>query len=400
MAQRIVVGSTVTFTPSEGEATDYIYNVSDSETASVSAEGVLTALSPGQLAVMIVRYSDNVVVKRAMYQVVTQEELDAVGTLPTFSLEVVPPVTTRVTNVDFQKVFNADFSEDSHGFNISWSYVPIGDGSDDWATELEFQVEMRQGFTLDDPLLTAPALTVLLPRSQDNTYSVSLGGVVPLGLCRAFVGLVSRQNLATSQLEIVNEALVQSGTVTDVVIANSLSTTGVISPVVSAGDLYNEVLSNNFPSWNRVRSNGTILFSGGTYQGNANYTGWKAFDGTTATMSNSDYYAAEHSIGYITPLRHIATSLSVKSVAAGAGEIVANNWQYTTRFFKLQGSNDSTAGTDGTWTDIQSFSLSPWTGPNETKTVSVTNSTAYSAYKVITTDGGQICFAEVVLTGH
>lgn len=92
MARRLVIGSTVTFTPSEGSAEDYNYTLSDMDVASMdAATGVLTALNPGQVSVLVERASDGITIGRFVFQVLSEADANAEEPLPTFEAQIVPP---------------------------------------------------------------------------------------------------------------------------------------------------------------------------------------------------------------------------------------------------------------------------------------------------------------------
>ena len=92
MAQRLTIGTTVAFTPSEGTAEDYNYTLSDLSVAEMDAQtGVLTALSAGQVSVLVQRASDNITVGRFVFQVLSEEDANAQGPLPTFTAQIQPP---------------------------------------------------------------------------------------------------------------------------------------------------------------------------------------------------------------------------------------------------------------------------------------------------------------------
>ena len=169
---------------------------------------------------------------------------------------------------------------------------------------------------------------------------------------------------------------------------------------------------------------------GGAYQDNTQYGPWNAFDFNTDRfqtgqwglsaraaenihMFNTDASDTEMNVlGFISPFPRVVTSLTVGSIDPGSPDnIVPNNYQYTSRNFKLQGSNDTDNGITGTWVDIQEFALGVWAiggvWGDQTFTIwlpgtnfSQVNNVAYKAHRLVPTDGAQLCFAKTLFFGY
>lgn len=138
-------------------------------------------------------------------------------------------------------------------------------------------------------------------------------------------------------------------------------------------------------------SNGTIFSSTVT----TNFETWKAFDGDVSTSwlsagfsgssANPPSTGTPHYVGWIG-----TTTFPLGSIFAAPRNVgtTGGNDVKPAGVVKVQGSNDSTDGTNGTWTDIKDITNDFDRNANAADTITVNATTAYKAYRISYTSNG------------
>lgn len=110
----------------------------------------------------------------------------------------------------------------------------------------------------------------------------------------------------------------------------------------------------------------------------ASYAAWKAFDkldSTTYLTANGVAYVLGH-LGYIFPAQQSIEQYRITCMnRTNILNQMPKNWQ-------LQGSNDTTNGTNGVWTDIDSRTNEIWSIASETRVYKLQKAESYKAYRI------------------
>lgn len=129
--------------------------------------------------------------------------------------------------------------------------------------------------------------------------------------------------------------------------------------------------------------NGTAFTS--SFDG-AGYEAWRAFNSSLTDFHQNVAWAYPYNLGYIFA-NNARKKVKMFSVTA---EQAIN--MFTS--FTLQGSNDTTTGQNGTWSDIASYSSLTWTN-NEKKSFILETEVEYYAYRLLINTGSRSAYSTV-----
>lgn len=108
----------------------------------------------------------------------------------------------------------------------------------------------------------------------------------------------------------------------------------------------------------------------------ASYASWKAFDQSTTYDGNHRWGSSNSAFPH-----WVAYKFSTGKTAASY-KIASEQTDRNLKSWKVQGSNDSTNGADGTWTDLDTQTDITFANP-EVKTFSIANPASYTMYRLL-----------------
>lgn len=118
----------------------------------------------------------------------------------------------------------------------------------------------------------------------------------------------------------------------------------------------------------------------------AGYEAWRAFNDSLTDFHQNVAWAYPYNLGYIFANN---TRKKVKMLSVTAEQAIN---MFTS--FTLQGSNDTTTGQNGTWSDIASYSSLTWTN-NEKKSFMLETEVEYYAYRLLINTGSRSAYSTV-----
>lgn len=250
-------------------------------------------------------------------------------------------------------------------------------------------------------------VTYNAPDGYDNKVSVTADGIVTaLGLGEGVVNVLSGGAIVGT---IVFEVLTEAAYVAQQGIRDGSKELVVDADVVPQGPPPSVQISLN--TMTSASQGGYIAFGDVL----AHSPAWQAFDADLDSIAQA--YAPDantfQTVGQILPAPKVLTQYT----------ITTRQYSNQPTTWELQGSTNTTSGSDGTWVTIQSVtnhvwsflppytnvpenvtsSTTPWGVNVETKNFSVTNTTAYKAYRIrltYSTGNGIYNFYSLVFTGY
>jgi hypothetical protein len=298
-------------------------------------------------------------------------------------------LVVTITNYSATATYTVNVESGSYvrtGDTITWT-LPAFTGVDDVHN---LTVEAQENGDLPSELAT---LTVTVTDIESDQTILYEGGTITATQFPTVtdVDLSGNTLLATSDSATATSLKVeQDGGDTDFVSAvPTVDSKAVVYDVYTGGE-DNTSTTNLIPTMTSNTAPSGIAFASTYYTSNDSYNAYRAMNG-----NDDQTWISQTTTGYIGFIDTVAKAVDKYGVqSAGSAN---NGTNACPRDWQLQGSNDTTDGTDGTWTDIGNpVSGITYSGQKEMKYFTVTNSTEYSAYRInITSNNGNSGVVEI-----